>query len=519
MTRNFEQAGQGTSMRDRMEDNVLNPVAQEERVSGWNLLANTAGVGTTLAMLLVGGTSSYVAGVGWTMLAAAVSAIFGSVIGTWTGQVSQSTGMSSTVSTRFHGLGAKGSSLASLIFAWMILSFLALENALLYNGTLFLFGWEPTLLNAVVIYTILTIAWILLALFGLKLIQISSLWLTIIAGALLVVILGIAVNRATQPFSEIVTQRPDDFGPGAFLAVLSGMIGFAGALSLTGADFARYARTKRDVTIMAVGGNIIVNFGVVTLGALLYQAGDTVVAQYLQVAGNEAVAASLAGATIAEKVQFLANTNAGAYFVILAGVIGFIVMYAAQVKAQAINAYAGSLSLANLFDSLFQRKPSRIVMLIIGNIIAMIAVYAGILGLLAQFLGALGVATFSLCSLVITDYFLIRKGRPAPTRRVEQFNWAGIIAMLLGFGVSYGLQITGILPIGFLLTLLITPVTYMVLRRTVLPEGTGTGMVSGTTALREAEEDDEERLAFAVNLEDAEVARAGAEHPGGRATN
>lgn len=490
------------SMRDKMEDNVLNPVADEERVSGWALLANTAGVGTTLAMLLVGGTASYIAGVGWAMVAAAVSAIFGSVIGTWTGQVSQSTGMSSTVSTRFHGLGARGSALASLIFAWMILSFLALENALLYNGTLFLLGWQPTPLNAVVIYSVLTVAWILLALFGLKIIQISSLWLTILAGGLLFVILGIAVNRTAQPLGEIVTQSPADFGPAAFLAVLSGMIGFAGALALTGADFARYARTKRDVRIMAIGGNIIVNFGVVSLGALLYQAGDAVVAEYLQQAGNEGVAESLAGATIAEKVQFLAHTNAGAYFVILAGITGFIVMYAAQIKAQAINAYAGSLSLANLFDALFQRKPSRIVMLVIGNVIAMVAVYAGILSLLGVFLGALGVATFSLCSLVIADYFVIRKGQPAPTRRVEQFNWAGVISIVVGFGVSYGLQISGILPIGFLLTLVVTPVVYVALRRTVLPEGSGTRMVSGTSALLEAEEEAEERLALATNLDE-----------------
>ena len=87
-------------VKGSMEDNVLNPVSQEERVSGWSLLANTAGVGTTLAMLLVGGTSSYLIGVGWTVVAAAISATFGAFISTWTGQVAQSTGMSSTVSTR-----------------------------------------------------------------------------------------------------------------------------------------------------------------------------------------------------------------------------------------------------------------------------------------------------------------------------------------------------------------------------------------------------------------------------------
>lgn len=384
------------TVRETMEDNVLNPVAEEDRVGGWALLANTAGVGTTLAMLLIGGVSSYMVGVGWTMVAAAISATFGAFIGTWTGQVAQSTGMSSTVTSRFHGLGARGSSIASLIFAWMILSFLALENVLLYNGTLFLLGWQPTALNAAVIYTLLTLAWILLAAFGLKLIQISSLWLTILASLLLIIMLVIAVTKTPEPLSALMVQHAENVNISSLMTVLAGMIGFAGALALTGSDFARYAKSPSDVKIMAIGGNIIVNFGVVSFGALLYQAGSSIVADHLSAPENVALAESQVGETIADKVLFLAENNTGAYFIILAGIIGFIVMYAAQVKAQAINAYAGSLSLSNLFDAVFQRTPSRIVMLIAGNLIAMVAVFAGILGVLVQFLAALGIATFTL---------------------------------------------------------------------------------------------------------------------------
>lgn len=481
-----------------MEDNVLNPVAEHERVGGWVLLANTAGVGTTLAMLLIGGTSSYLVGVGWTAVAAVISATFGAVIGTLTGEVAQSTGMSSTVTTRFHGLGARGSGLASLIFAWMILSFLALENALLYNGTLFLFGWQPTPLNAAVIFSLLTIGWILLALFGLKLIQKTSFWLTILSGALLLVVLGVAISRADLPFGEIVAYVPADMSITKFLLVLAGMIGFAGALSLTGADFSRYARSKKDVRIMAIGGNIIVNFGVVTLGALIYQVGDTVVANYLTDPANSAVAEAQVGGTLAEKVQFLAHTNAGAYFVILAGIVGFIVMYAAQVKAQAINAYAASLSLSNLFDAVFDKKPSRVVMLVAGNVLAMIAVYANILGFLIQFLAALGIATMALCALVISDYFHLRRGRPVSTRSVEAWNWAGLIALTVGVAVSYTLQATGILPVGFLVALVLVPAVYVTLRKTVLPEGAGTKMVRGTSALIEADDLDDEDVRSAA---------------------
>ncbi|MFD0856413.1 cytosine permease [Actinomadura adrarensis] len=478
-----------TSLRETMEDNVLNPVAEEQRVSGWALLANTAGVGTTLTMLLIGGASSYLVGVKWTLVVAAVATLFGAVIGSLTGRVSHSTGMSSTVTARFHGLGATGSLLASLVFAVMILSFLALENVLLYNGTLFMLGWEATTTNAIGIYLLLTVAWIVLALFGLKLVQRTSLWLTLIAGSLLLVLVGVALSESGLSLGHVLAVQPDSVTTGAVSNALAGMIGFAGAMALTGADFARYARAPRDVRIMAIGGNVIVNFGVVALGAILYQAGDTVVARYLQDPAHAATANAAPGATMTEKVQTLAHTNAGAYFVILAGLLGFAIMYAAQVKAQAINAYAGSLALSNLFDALFRRTPSRIVMLVLGNVIALVCVWGGVLNVLQQLLAALGVATFSLTALMVTDFYVIRRRQPASTERIEQVNWAGVIAGLLGFAVPYTLQATGIFPLGFLLTLVVTPGAYILLRRTVLPEGTGTSTTEATTALREVGEE------------------------------
>lgn len=479
---------QTTTLRAQMEDNVLNPVAEQERQGGWALLANTAGVGTTLAMLLIGGSASYVVGVPWAIAMAAVSALFGSVVGSLTGRVSQSTGMSSTVTTRFHGLGATGSALASFIFAWMILSFLALENVLLYNGTLFMLGWSPTAANAIGIYGALTVLWILLALFGVKIVQRTSLILTLVAGTLMLVVGVLALTRSDLGVGQVFASAPEHVGPAQVMGVLATMVGMAGALSLTGADFARYARSGRDVRIMAVGGNVIVNFGVVSLGALLYQAGDTVVARFLANPANAGVAAAQAGESTAEKVHFLAQTNAGAYFILLAGVVGFLVMYAAQVKAQVINVYAGSLSLTNLVDALLGRKVSRILMVVLGNAIALLAVWGGILGFLVQFLGALGIATFSLAALVVTDFYVLRRRQAAPTDRVERINWAGLIAVVVGFGTSYLLLVTGVFALGFVVTLVLTPLVYVLLRRTVLPEGRGTTFVTGTAALKEVED-------------------------------
>lgn len=476
------------SLRQKMEDNVLNPVAENLRVGGWSLLSNTAGVGTTLAMLIIGGTASYIVGVQWTIAMAAISAIFGALVGTFTARVSQSTGMSSTVTMRFHGLGATGSALASLIFAFMILGFLALENVLLYYGTLFMLGWSPNLGNAVLIYGALTLLWILLTMFGMKVVQKTSFFLTIIAGALMLWVGFLAFQQSDLSVASVLSAQPSTIGPVQIMGVLSSMIGMAGALALVGADFARYAKSPKDVRIMAIGGNIIVNFGVVSLGALLYQAGDTVVARFLTDPANSDVAAAQLGGSIVEKVQYLAHSNPGAYFIILGGIVGFLVMYAAQIKAQVINTYSGSLALSNLFDAVLRRKPNRILMVVLANVIALVSVWANILGVLLQFLGLLGILTFSLAALVIADFYIVRKRQPVQTALVERFNWSGLIALVVGSGTSYLLTATGIFPLGFLVTLVLTPLLYVILRRTILPEGSGTDFIEGTAALKEIED-------------------------------
>lgn len=163
-------------------------------------------------------------------------------------------------------------------------------------------------------------------------------------------------------------------------------------------------------------------------------------------------------------------------------------MYAAQIKAQVINTYSGSLALSNLFDAVLRRKPNRILMVVLANVIALVSVWANILGVLLQFLGLLGILTFSLAALVIADFYIVRKRLPVQTALVERFNWSGLIALVAGSGTSYLLTATGIFPLGFLVTLVLTPVLYVILRRTVLPEGAGTDFIEGTAALKEIED-------------------------------
>jgi cytosine permease len=98
--------------------------------------------------LFFGALVTFLAGIKLELLAGIVATAVGGILGWLLGHVAFRTGLSSTVMARKFGFGVRGSALGSLIFAFMIIGFLALENALLYKGLLFAFGLpDPTRLR------------------------------------------------------------------------------------------------------------------------------------------------------------------------------------------------------------------------------------------------------------------------------------------------------------------------------------------------------------------------------------
>lgn len=469
-----ESGADGPALGAVIEDHALERVPDSERRSGWGLLWNTAGVGSTLVVLSVGAGVTLIAGVGWGLLVGAVTAVLGGALGWAVGHVSYVAGTSSTVTTRYYGLGTRGSALASSIVAFMIIDFLAVENAMLYNGTLFLLGWSPSAWNAVLILGLLTVLWLVLPTFGVSLVQRTSGLLTVVSGALFVVVAAIAVTSSGRSVGAILGSGPGALGFDGQLdrvaAAFALIAGIAGALALVGADFARYARTSRDVGVMAVGGSIVVNLVVLVIGTLIVQAGSVVVGARL--GGDPALAATQAGGSIEDKVAGMVSSNFGAFFVVLSGLLGFGLVYAAQAKAQVINAYSASLSLTNLVDGLTGRSPGRLVMLVVANGVALAMIAGGILDTFSSWLDALGILTTSLATLVIADFFIVRRRRPADPSVVENVNWAGVLTLVTASVLAQALVLTGVTRLGFAVAIVTTAVLYPALRTTVLPDRT-----------------------------------------------
>lgn len=472
-----------SGLAEAAEDHALVSVPEAERKSGWSLSISTVGVVTALVIFAIAGYSVILAGFWYGVIAGLVVGIIGFVLSNLLGRMARSTGLSSTITSRYFGFGLRGSALGAVIFAFMILGFLALESSLLYQGTLLMLGISSSWASTIIIYAILTLMWIALAIFGLKVVLRAATVLTIvtIAVAIFVIVRNFTDGGAT------VASVFDSQGvvPGGWWAKTEAAISLGGAtagtISLVTTDIARYARGKRDVTVLAAAGPVVQNVLMTVIGALVVVGGMPTMINYL-VAHESGLSPAAAGAAAGG----FAMGNTGAFFVVVAGWLGCVTIYASQAKAQAMNAYSGSLALCNLVNALTGRKPPRALMVVVGNAIALIMISANILGSFSSWLAYLGSMTLALCGVMIADYYIVRRRRfDAASHRIENWNWAGIITLVVSATLGIFLVAANILSIGFLVSLAVSLIGYPVLRA-LLPEGTGTGFADEAAALDEA---------------------------------
>lgn len=472
------------SLAAAAEDHALVSVPQEERKSGWYLALSPVSVATALVIFAIGGFTVVLAGFQVGLITGLVITIIAAVLAKALSMIAFRSGVSSTVTSRFFGFGQKGSAVGSAIFAFMIIGFLAMESALLYEGTLLMFGWSDTWTTRILLYGALTLAWIALAIFGLKVALRSSLVMIIITLAVAIyMVFYIYVIQGNNPMD--VFNYPGVIEGGfwtKFVAAFGVMGATAGTISLVTMDFARYARTQRDVTILAVAGPIVQNILMVILGSLIVIGGMPQVIDYLMARDS-----GLTPEAAAEAAGGFVMSNTGAFFVIFAGWIGFITIYASQAKAQAINAYSGSLSLVNMIDALTGWSPGRAVMVVVANIIGLLMIAGGILHQFTAYLAYLGCWTLAMSAIMIADYFFVRRRiKNHDFNRVENWNWAGLTTLVVASVAGMALMATGVFELGFIISGLLALVLYPVLRR-LFPEGTATTFTSKSEAMVEAQ--------------------------------
>jgi cytosine permease len=457
-----------------IEDHALERVPDDQR-QGWLALTwNTAGVVVSLVQLFFGALVTFVAGFRVALVAGLIVMLVCWPLSWASSHVAYRTGLSSTVMSRYFGFGKKGSIISSIIYSFMIIGFLALENALLYKGFLFYFELADTLTTKVVIYGLMTLLWIVLTTYGFKLIARASSITLILSLLVLAYITYSVVANGEHSLYSLVSFGPQfshdvlkgmgaDTPMGRFIFAINILVGSAGGMAMFGADIGRYARRSKDVGISTLIGLLSLDIGMLWLGGIIMYAGaPALVDFYTRTAGMSHEAAQRASLESPDSIV--------AAFVVLGGAMGALLLVLAQSKTQVLNNYVASLSLSNLFDALNLRM-RRFTFVILANVIGLLMLYGSILELINSWVTVLGVLLMAFAGIIVSDYYivktLLRKESQAVADEAENVNWAGVVTMFVsGFIAHYVLA--SVMPIQAITTLIISITLYPLLRTTVL---------------------------------------------------
>lgn len=462
------------TVEELIEDHALERVPEGDRHTWLDLSWGTVGIVTTLIQLFIGALVTFIAGIKLGLIAGVLVAVIGGTLGWGLGHIAYRSGLASTVMARFYGFGIKGSVIASLIYGFMIIGFIAVENILLYKGFLFYFGAEDTLANQIICYGTLTVAWILLTAYGFDLVARFSSIMTIGFVAVLIYMMIDIVARSGQSWAdvmafgvqlppEVLTRMGLEEETARLIFCINILIGPAGALALIDADLGRYARSSADIGVAAYLGNLFLDIIMVAIGGIVMYAGmPYLVDHYVSVEGMAREAA--------QQVAIENPDRVAAAFIIFGGVIGAVLMVLAQSKAQVLNTYSSALSLTNMFDAIFSWRPGRIVFVVLANLLSLVFLYEEILTFFNDFLKTLGILTTCFGGIMLADYFFVRPRlghRDTSIYGADLVNWAGVLSIAAGFVMAHYI-LHDIIQIEFFTALAFSFFVYPVLRLYVL---------------------------------------------------
>ncbi len=452
-----------SDIASKTEDHALEAVPIEDRQSVWQLSWNTAGIATTLVALFVGALVTFATGIKIGVGAGFIVCLLSGTLGWGMGHIACKTGLSSSVLARLYGFGEKGALIVALTFGFLIIGFIALENVMIYKGLVFWFNLTDSNTNRGIIYSCLTVLWIVLAAFGFRFVtKIAS--ITVVCFFLTLAYIAFEViGKSSLPFSELSTfsslfsadtlramNIESDSAKFAFCVNI--MVGFAGAAAMINADFGRYGKRSSDTCIASYIGSFFLTVLMVFIGGIIMYAGSQQIIDYHIAHG---MAADAARAVVLESPDAIA-----AAFIIFGGALGGFLMIAAQSKIQVINSYSASLALTSFFDSVFGWKPGRLVFLIVANLLACLMIYGNILHFFESFMTIFGVLTTCFAMIILVDYFWISKLRNRQPLKVN-VNWPAIFSVIFSFVCAHYVLIK-IIPIEFFTSSIATMISYPV---------------------------------------------------------
>lgn len=339
------------------------------------------------------------------------------------------TGLNSDLMSRGLALGFDGSAWTTILYWVTWVAYFGTEGQILGGAITAQFG-IPTWVS----YLIVGAAFIPLVLYGVGFIARFQTWtLVLYVIAMVWMVAKVLSNSGTSSLSSTLGAHWGIITAPGLLGVLAAYNGLIGNVTFGHADIGRMVATRASV----VRGS---RFGVAAISLIPYSLFAYVI---------------FGGLGLFFWAMTHGSTNPGQYFVSILGVAGFILIIITQLRINLINAYSGSLSLANFFSRL-RFIPGRTVWALLMVVVGTGAMFGNILGNLATVLTFEGVFLAAWIGVIFADLVIVRGwfhlgpqgGSWIEYRRamLPHWNWVGVVPLivasvvggLLAFGGAAG---------------------------------------------------------------------------------
>ncbi|WP_219414503.1 purine-cytosine permease family protein [Pseudonocardia nigra] len=359
---------------DDHDDYALARVPAAARYHWFSVAIQRFGMLSSLASFLIGATLGFGMGFWDAVLAITFGAVILEVVTIFTGIAGQREGLSTSVLARWTGFGTSGSAVIGLAISVSAIGWFGIQNEVSAQGLAALLGvlpvWGWALLfgmavTAIVVFGFASMAW--------------TAYITVPA-FLLLAGWSIVAELARHDIGDLLTAEP----AGPSLSLLQGTTIVAGGF-IVGAvitpDMSRFNRSTGDVIKQTVVGITLGEYVIGLIGVLLALALKT----------NDVVA-------------IVTSTS---------GFLGTLVIVAATLKINDWNLYGASLGIVNFLDRVFGRRVNRAAVTFVAGAAGSVLGAVGILGGFTGFLQLLGVLFPPIAGIMVAEYFLVRRWRPA----------------------------------------------------------------------------------------------------------
>ncbi|MBE9062971.1 cytosine permease [cf. Phormidesmis sp. LEGE 11477] len=406
------------------EDYPLSAVPFSDRKPFWSLSLLLMGFALTSTTLFAGGTLG--AALSFSQLLTIIL-IGNLILGAYCaalGYIACQSGLTTVLMARFS-FGNVGSRWVDFILGATQIGWYAFTTAIIVQALLGVFGAPDSGLFYVLLVFFFNYAFCATAYIGYQAID----WLSRLAVPAMLVLVALSMALAARDFDSSAIAEPSGaLSMGAALAVVIGTFISGGTQST---NWSRFADTGKNAVISTLSAFMIVNGVLVFAGAfcsLVYGSEDLVAAM-----GQQGI---------------------------LAGGILLLILNVWTTQDNTI--YAFSVAGANMF-----RTRKRHAFVLGGATFALVLTLSGIYELLPTYLIFLGNVIPPVGGIIMVDFWLRHRGEfPALSANVPAFNWAGIIAYVVGSVVAYttGSAGYGIGPVNGIVT---AAVLYGVLHRVI----------------------------------------------------